>query len=49
MGGEVPVEYYMSNSFPVPKEGMETLNIIAGASGYKKLKLKVEVANTILR
>ena len=49
MGGEVPKEYYMCNSLPVPKEGMETLNIIAGAGGFKKLKIKVEVANSILR
>ena len=49
MGGEVPHEYYLSNSLPEPKEGMETLNVIAGASGFKSLKFKVEIANSTLR
>ena len=48
MGGEVPREYYMSNTPPVPKEGMETLNLIAGAGGFKKLKFKVEQVGSIL-
>ncbi|XP_046460612.1 SEC14-like protein 2 [Daphnia pulex] len=49
MGGEVPYSYYLSNSTPVPKDYMETINIIAGAGGFKKLKYKIDVANSILR
>ncbi|XP_046633862.1 SEC14-like protein 2 [Daphnia pulicaria] len=49
MGGEVPYSYYLSNSAPVPKDYMETINIIAGAGGFKKLKYKIDVANSILR
>lgn len=49
MGGEVPLSYYMTNSAPVAKDYMETLNIIAGASGFKKLKFKVDVENSFLR
>jgi hypothetical protein len=49
MGGEVPVEYYMNNAPPVPKEGMETLTLIAGAGGFKRLKFKVDVVGSVLR
>ncbi|XP_046633840.1 SEC14-like protein 2 isoform X1 [Daphnia pulicaria] len=49
MGGEVPYSYYLSNSAPVPKDYMETINIIAGAGGFKKLKYKIDVVNSILR
>lgn len=49
MGGEVPLSYYMSNSAPVAKDYMESANIIAGAGGWKKLKFKVDVPNSILR
>jgi hypothetical protein len=49
MGAEVPYSYYLSNSAPVPKDYMETINVIAGASGFKKLKYKIDVANSILR
>lgn len=49
MGGEVPLTYYMSNSAPVAKDYMETMNLIAGASGFKKLKFKIDVENSILR
>ena len=49
MGGEVPYSYYLSNSTPVAKDYMETMNLIAGASGFKKLKYKVDVTNSILR
>jgi len=49
MGGEVPREYYMSNNPPVPKEGMETLTLIAGAGGFKRLKFKVDVVGSVLR
>jgi hypothetical protein len=49
MGSEVPYSYYLSNSAPVPKDYMETINIIAGAGGFKKLKYKIDVANSILR
>nr|CAH0109508.1 unnamed protein product [Daphnia galeata] len=49
MGGKVPYSYYLSNSAPVAKDYMETMNIIAGSSGCKKLKYKVDVANSILK
>jgi isopentenyl diphosphate isomerase/L-lactate dehydrogenase-like FMN-dependent dehydrogenase len=49
MGGKVPYSYYLSNSAPVVKDYMETMNIIAGAGGCKKLKYKVDVENSILR
>ena len=49
MGGEVPYSYYLSNSAPVAKDYMETMNLIAGASGFKKLKYKIDVTNSILR
>lgn len=49
MGAEVPYSYYMSNSAPVAKDYMETLNLIAGVGGWKKLKYKVDVENSILR
>jgi hypothetical protein len=49
MGGQVPREYYLNNAPPVPKEGMETINIIAGASGFKKIKYKVDVPGSILK
>ena len=48
MGGEVPYSYYLRNSAPVAKGYMETSNLIAGASGFKKLKYKVDVENSIL-
>ena len=49
MAGEVPREFYLSNSCPRPREGMATMVIIAGAGGKKKLKFKVDVAHSILR
>lgn len=49
MGGEVPLSYYMSNSAPVAKDYMESMSIIAGAGGFKKLKFKVDIENSILR
>nr|CAH0109448.1 unnamed protein product [Daphnia galeata] len=49
MGAEVPYSYYLSNSTPVAKDYMETMNLIAGASGFKKLKYKIDVTNSILR
>jgi len=45
----VPHEYYLSNSAPQPKDGMETMTVIAGAGGKKKIKFKVDVINSILR
>ena len=48
-GGEVPLSYYLSNSAPVAKDYMESANIIAGAGGWKKLKFKVDVPNSVLR
>lgn len=49
MGGEVPQTYYLSNSLPVAKDYMESMTIIAGAGGFKKLKFKIEEPNSILR
>ncbi|XP_046460824.1 SEC14-like protein 2 [Daphnia pulex] len=49
MGGEVPQTYYLKNSAPVPKDNMQTVNIIAGAGGRKKLKLNVTIARSVLR
>lgn len=49
MGGEVPREYYLSNNVPVPKDGMVSVNINAGASGKKKLKFNIESNGSILR
>ncbi len=49
MGGEVPATYYLSNNGPVAKDYMETITIIAGAGGRKKMKYKVDVASSILK
>lgn len=49
MAGEVPHEHYMTNDSPQAKDYMETATIIAGASGWKKLKFKVDEVNSILR
>lgn len=49
MGGQVPREYYLSNSAPVPRDDMESMHIIAGAGGKKKLKFKVNAVNSVLR
>ena len=49
MGGPIPRDYYLTNNPPVPKEGMESISIIAGVGGFKKLKFKVLVANSLLR
>ena len=49
MGGEIPREYYLSNTPPVIKDGMQTMNIIAGAGGKRQLKYKVDEANSVLR
>nr|CAH0109446.1 unnamed protein product [Daphnia galeata] len=49
IGGQVPYSYYMSNSAPVVKDYMETMNLIAGAGGFKKLKYKIDVAYSVLR
>jgi len=45
----VPREYYLTNNPPVPKEGMETINIIAGVSGFKQFKYKVDVPGSVLK
>lgn len=49
MGEEVPRSYYLSNNLPIPKDYMESSNIIAGAGGWKKIKYKVDVPFSILR
>lgn len=45
----MPREYYLSNSAPQPKESMETLTLLAGASGKKKIKFRVDQINSILK
>ena len=47
MGGQVPKEYYLINNAPTAKKYMQALSIMAG--GKKKLKFKVEKANSTLR
>jgi hypothetical protein len=49
MGGEVPKHYYLRNNLPVPKEDMDSITLIAGVGGFKKLKFKVLIVNSILR
>lgn len=49
MGAEVPKEYYLRNSAPKPRKGMETAHIIAGSGGKKKLKFKVDTIDTLLK
>lgn len=48
MGGEVPVEYYLSKTAE-PKDYYESFNIVAGASGKKKMKFIVDTANSVFR
>ena len=43
----VPKEYYLINNAPTPKKCMQAVNIMAG--GKKKLKFKVDKANSTLR
>jgi len=49
MGGKVPRSYYLSNTMPIPKEKMQMINIRPGAGGRKKLKINVDVINSIIR
>ncbi|KAK4004692.1 SEC14-like protein 2 isoform X1 [Daphnia magna] len=49
MGGEVPHTYYLSNNGPIAKNYMETVNIMAGVSGKKKFKFKVDVPESVMR
>ncbi|KAI9561274.1 hypothetical protein GHT06_012230 [Daphnia sinensis] len=46
MGGKVPESYYLSNNAPVPKDYMETMNVMAG--GKKKLKFKIDDADSTM-
>lgn len=47
MAGEVPRSYYLSSKVPVPKDNMETSNILAGSR--KKIKLKIDVPLSVIR
>ncbi|EFX85375.1 hypothetical protein DAPPUDRAFT_314193 [Daphnia pulex] len=47
MGGEVPHSYYVSNSKPVPKEGMQSLEI--GSGSKKNLEFEIGATNSVLR
>ncbi|XP_057372671.1 SEC14-like protein 2 [Daphnia carinata] len=49
MGGEVPQSYYLCNNAPVAKKYMETLHVIAGVGGRKKLKYKIEIVPSVMR
>ncbi|XP_057372737.1 SEC14-like protein 2 [Daphnia carinata] len=48
MGGKVPHSYYLCNKPPMAKDYMETVNIMAGGSGRKKLKFKVDIAGSAI-
>lgn len=47
MGGPVPRSYYVSNSKPVPKEGM--LNLEIGSGSKKQLEFDVASISSVLR
>lgn len=47
MGGPVPRSYYVSNSKPVPKEGM--LNLEIGSGSKKQLEFDVASITSVLR
>ena len=50
MGGLVNSSYYiLSNNAPVAKDYMESMSVIAGVSGRKKLKFKIDIENSVLR
>ncbi|KAK4004691.1 SEC14-like protein 2 [Daphnia magna] len=48
MGGKIPHSYYLCNKPPMAKDYMETVNIMAGAGGRKKLKFKVDIAQSVM-
>ena len=48
MGGEVPVEYYLSKTAE-PKDYYESFSIVAGAGGKKKMKFTVDQVGSYLR
>jgi hypothetical protein len=47
MGGKVPRSYYVTNSKPVPKEGMQLLEI--GSGSKKNLEYVIDTTNSVLR
>ena len=47
MGGEIPREYYFSNSLPQPQDEMETMTVMAGSKS--RLKFKVDVIHSSLK
>lgn len=47
MGGEVPRSFYVTNSKPIPKVGMQTLDV--GSGSKKKLEFDIETVSSILR
>lgn len=47
MGGEVPQSYYVCNSKPSPRDGMQSLEI--GSRSKKKLEFDVQVIQSVLR
>ena len=47
MGGEVPREYYLKKSVPVPRESMESFNLSSGSK--KKLEFDVVTTGSILK
>ena len=41
--------FLLINSPPVAKDYMESIGLIAGAGGWKKLKFKIDIENSVLR
>ncbi|KAI9561273.1 hypothetical protein GHT06_012229 [Daphnia sinensis] len=48
MGGKVPHSYYLCNKPPVAKDYMETVNVMAGGGGRKKLKFRVDIPRSVM-
>lgn len=49
MGGEISRDLYLANHVPVAKEYMESMNILAGVGGKKKLKYEVDIPQSVFR
>ena len=47
MGGEIPREYYFSNTPPQPQDDMEAMTVMSGSKS--KLEFHVEIVNSSLR
>lgn len=49
MAGKIPHSYYLNNNAPIAKDYMETMSIMAGAVGRKKLKYKIDIPQSVIR